>query len=127
MAVLDVAARPEFPMRAGISGKWIAGKEDGTAATSVLSNTAQAGAVVPRHYHEYEEIVVVEEGQIWVDLAGVRQSASAGQVVIIPPRVAHAWGNSGPGVARILFVWPVVDPFAAGKSIYLEGAAPKVS
>ena len=32
MPIIDYAALPEFPMRAGITGKWIAGHEHGTTA-----------------------------------------------------------------------------------------------
>ena len=36
MPIVDYAALPEFPMRAGITGKWIAGHEHGSTALSVL-------------------------------------------------------------------------------------------
>ena len=127
MPVVDYAAMPEFPMRTGITGKWIAGPEHGSTSTSVLSNTVEPGVAVPKHFHEYEEIVLVEEGRVWVELGDERVSAVPGQAVIIPPRTPHAWGAEGPGIARVLFVWPVLDPFAPGKSTYLEGAPPKVS
>jgi quercetin dioxygenase-like cupin family protein len=60
-------------------------------------------------------------------LNDVRLAAKPGQAVIIPPHTPHAWGTAGPGSARILFIWPVVNPFAPGKSTYLEGAPPAVS
>ncbi|TAJ37589.1 MAG: cupin domain-containing protein [Reyranella sp.] len=127
MPVVDYAALPEFPMRAGITGKWITSHEHGATTTSVLSNTVEPGVAVPKHFHEYEEIVLVEEGRIWVELGDTRVFAAPGQAVIIPPRTPHAWGTEGPGMARVLFVWPVLEPFAPGKSTYFEGAPPKVS
>ena len=54
MPVIDYAKMQEFPMRAGITGKWIAGQEHGSTSTSVLSNTVEPGVAVPRHFHEYE-------------------------------------------------------------------------
>ena len=45
--------------------------------------------------------------------------------VIIPARAVHAWGTLGH--ARVLFIWPVLEPFAAGKSTYVEGAPPRVA
>ena len=42
-------------------------------------------------------------------------------------RSAHAWGNEGPEVLRVLFVWNSPEPFAPGKSTYLEGAPPAVT
>lgn len=76
MPVIDYAKMQEFPMRAGITGKWIAGHEHGSTSTSVLSNTVESGVGVPRHLHEYEEIVLVEAGEIWVELDKVRQTAT---------------------------------------------------
>ena len=132
MPVVDHAALPEFLMRKGIKGKWIAGREQGSATVSVLANTVEPGVAVPKHFHEYEEIILVEAGRIWVELDEVRQSAGPGQVVIIPPRTRHAWGVEGEGAeaarqSRVLFIWPVLEPFAPGKSTYLEGAPPAVS
>ena len=127
MPVIDYAALQEFPMRAGITGKWLAGHEHGSAELSVLSNTAAPGVAVPRHFHGYEEVILVEEGEIWIELGDARLSATPGKAVIVPPHMPHAWGTSGPGTTRILFIWAVLEPFAPGKSTYLEGAPPAVS
>jgi quercetin dioxygenase-like cupin family protein len=126
MPVIDYGALPEFPMRAGISGKWLSAREHGATALSVLSNTAAPGVAVPRHFHEYEEVILVEAGEVWVELDEVRLTAGPSQSVIIPPHTTHAWGTEGPEAARVLFIWPVLEPFAAGKSTYLEGARPAV-
>ncbi len=126
MPVVDYAALPEFPMRAGITGKWIVGREQGSTGLSVLSNTVEPGVAVPRHLHEYEEVVLVEAGRVWVDLDRERVTAGPGQSVIIPPHTPHAWGAVGPDPVRVLFIWPVLEPFAPGKSTYLEGAPPAV-
>ena len=127
MPVIDYAALPEFPMRPGITGKWIASRERGAAGVGVLANTIQAGCGAPLHRHEYEEIILVEAGKIWVEMDKVRTTATPGQCVIIPANKAHAWGNDGPEVLRVLFVWNSPEPFAPGKSTYLEGAPPVVS
>ena len=93
MPIIDYAALPEFPMRAGITGKWIAGHEHGSTSMSVLSNTVEPGVAVPRHFHEYEEIVLVEAGEIWVELDKVRVTATPGQCVIIPPHTPACLGS----------------------------------
>ena len=127
MPVIDYAALPEFPMRAGITGKWIAGHEHGTTALSVLSNTVEAGVAAPRHYHEYEEVILVEAGEVWVELDKVRLDGCPRAMRHHSAATPHAWGTAGPGTARVLFIWPVLEPFAPGKSTYLEGAPPAVS
>jgi quercetin dioxygenase-like cupin family protein len=126
MPVVDYGALPEFPMRPGITGKWICSRERGAAEVGVLANTIEAGCG-PLHRHEYEEIILVEAGKIWVEMDKVRTTATPGQCVIIPANAAHAWGNDGPEVLKVLFVWNSPEPFAPGKSTYLEGAPPVTS
>jgi quercetin dioxygenase-like cupin family protein len=128
MPIVDHGALPEFPMRDGMMGKWIASRERGATAVGVLANTVQPGAHAPLHRHDYEEVILVEAGEIWVEIdKGPRRTAIPGQCVIIPANAPHAWGNDGPEVLRILFVWNSPEPFAPGKSTYLEGAPPTVS
>jgi quercetin dioxygenase-like cupin family protein len=127
MPIVDYATLSEFAMRPGITGKWIAGHEHVAATLSVLWNLVQPGTDVPRHYHGHEEVVLVEEGQIWVSLGGEKFCASPGRAAIVPPDTIHAWGNEGPGVARVVFIWPVREPFAPRRSTYVEGTPPKVA
>jgi len=125
MPVVDYARLPEIAMRTGITGRWIAGREQGTSGVSVLANTVAPNVVVPRHFHDHEEVVLVEEGSMWVEIDGKRMTAAPGRAVIVPANAVHAWGTEG-GV-RILFIWPVLEPFAAGRSTYLDGEPPKVA
>lgn len=126
MPIVDYAALPEFLMRPGIKGKWIAARERGSSTVSLLRNLVAPDTSVPRHYHGYEEVILVEEGRIWVSLEEEKFYVSRGQTAIIPPNKIHAWGNDGPGTARVFFIWPVLEPFAPGKSTYVEGSPPKV-
>ena len=126
MPVVDVDALPEILMRAGVTGRWLSGHEQGAASVSVLRNWVEPGVAIPRHLHDQEEIVLVEHGEIWVEIDGVRHEAGPGRTVIIPPRAAHAWGTAH-GKAQVLFIWPVLDPFAAGESTYLKGKPPTVA
>jgi quercetin dioxygenase-like cupin family protein len=126
MPVVDYDALPEILMRAGVTGRWLSGHEQGATNVSMLRNWVSPGIAIPRHLHEYEEIVLVEAGDIWVEMDGVRHQARPGRAVIIPARAAHAWGTLQ-GKAQVLFVWPVLDPFAAGRSTYLEGKPPAVA
>ncbi|WP_422000611.1 cupin domain-containing protein [Reyranella sp.] len=127
MPVVDPATLPEIAMREGITGKWIASRERGAGGVGVLANTVQPGAGAPLHRHEHEEVILVEAGRIWVEMGGPRLEATPGQCVIIPAGTPHAWGNDGPEPLRVLFVWNSPDPFAPGRSTYLEGAPPAVA
>ena len=126
MPVVDYDALPEIVMRAGVTGRWLSGHEHGAASISVLRNWVEPGITIPRHFHEHEEIVLTEQGDIWVEIDGVRHDGQPGRAVIIPARSTHAWGTLR-DKAQVLFIWPVLDPFAAGKSTYLQGKPPTVA
>lgn len=126
MPVVDYDALPEILMRAGVSGRWLSGHEQGASSVSILRNWVDPGVAIPRHRHEYEEVALVETGEIWVEIDGVRHRGDPGHGIIIPPRAVHAWGTLQQK-AQVMFIWPTLDPFAAGKSTYLEGKPPTVA
>lgn len=123
MPIIDRKSLPDVVMRAGVSGKFLADKNSGARGLTVLLNIVEPGASIPLHKHTAEESGVVLEGAIWVRIGNERYSAGPDQTVVFPASTPHAWGNAGPGVARILWVWNSPDPF--GDSVYLEGEPPK--
>jgi mannose-6-phosphate isomerase-like protein (cupin superfamily) len=52
------------------------------------------------HRHAYEEIFVILEGQARFTVGSETIDARPGQVVIVKPRVAHKFVNSGSGRLR---------------------------
>ena len=66
MPVVDYDALPEIVMRAGVTGRWLSGHEHGAASISVLRNWVEPGITIPRHFHEHVDIVLTEQGDIWV-------------------------------------------------------------
>lgn len=126
MPVIDFDVLPQIMMRAGVTGRWLSGHDQGAASVSVLRNWVEPGVSIPRHLHEYEEVVLIEQGEIWVEMDGVRHRGESGRSIIIPPHTAHAWGTLTEK-AQVLFIWPTLDPFAPGKSTYLEGKPPTVA
>jgi quercetin dioxygenase-like cupin family protein len=125
MRVVDSEALPDIAMRAGMTGRWLVDSAQGAKGLSVLRNWIEPGIAAPRHLHDQEEIILVEQGEIWVEVEGVRQQAGAGKTVIIPARAVHAWGTLQ-DKARLLFIWLTADPFAPGKSTYIDGAPPTI-
>jgi len=126
MPVVDYDSVPETLMRVGVTGRWIAGHEQGAANTGVLRNWVEPGITIPRHMHDYEEVVLIEQGEAWVEVDGVRHQGKPGRAIIIPARAVHAWGTNQQKV-QLLFIWPASDPFAPGKSTYLDGSKPPVT
>ena len=125
MPVVNYDNVPEVLMREGVIGRWICGHEQGAASVSVLRNWVEPNLTVPRHLHEHEEIVLVERGNMWVEIDGERHQGQPGRALIIPPRSVHAWGTLQ-DKAQVLFIWPTPDPFADGKSTYLDGEPPAI-
>ncbi len=70
--------------------------------------------------------MLIEQGEMWVEVDGVRHRGRPGQAIIIPARAVHAWGTLQEKV-QILFVWPSSNPFAPGKSTYIDGEPPKTA
>lgn len=49
------------------------------------------------HSHPYEEIFIVQEGQVTFTVGSATLEARAGQIVIVPPGAPHKFVNSGQG------------------------------
>ena len=67
----------------------------GSQAFTVLVNIASAGQAVPAHVHDVEEALIVVDGEIRASLDGVEVTAAAGDVVIVPPGIRHAFSHHG--------------------------------
>ena len=68
----------------------------GTSACSVHENILDVGAVVPRHKHPIEEVIVCLSGEGECTFEGqAPERYRAGSVPIIPPGTAHTLRNVG--------------------------------
>jgi quercetin dioxygenase-like cupin family protein len=123
MPVINHADCPKLEMRPGIRGRFLANKELGSVAVSLLENEVDPGAEAPLHVHTVEETMLVLAGTIWAQVGDERYTVTACHTVVIPPYVPHAWGNAGDDVAKLLWAFAGPDPF--GDALYLEGTAPK--
>jgi len=123
MPLIDSSNIPEVLMRVGVSGKFLADARTGTHGLTVLLNVVEPGAAIPLHRHSAEESGIVLEGEIWARIGDERFSVTPDRTIVFPATIPHAWGNSGPGTARVLWVWNSADPF--GDSVYIDGAPPQ--
>jgi|SRR6516162_6001267 len=94
-----------MPILRGVLGKvpsgpksrvrnFIANKELGTQS-DIHENVISPGVTVPWHFHETEEVIVVLEGDGECRTDEGTENYSAGDVIILPPRVKHSLRNSG--------------------------------
>lgn len=58
------------------------------------------------HRHPYEEIFVIQEGQVTFTVGSATVEARAGQIVIVPKGVPHKFVNSGAGPLRQIDIHP---------------------
>jgi mannose-6-phosphate isomerase-like protein (cupin superfamily) len=68
----------------------------------------------PDHFHTYDEVVYVLEGQGAVHIDGESAPLRAGTCVHLPARLVHCLENDGPGVMQVLGVFrPAGSPAEA--------------
>jgi mannose-6-phosphate isomerase-like protein (cupin superfamily) len=68
----------------------------------------------PAHYHHYEEVIYVLDGDGVMHMNDEQAPLRAGSCIHLPARRIHTLENSGPGVMRVLGVFrPAGSPAAA--------------
>jgi mannose-6-phosphate isomerase-like protein (cupin superfamily) len=68
----------------------------------------------PDHFHTYDEVVYVLEGQGALHIDGETEPLQPGSCVHLPARLVHCLENTGPGVMRVLGVFrPAGSPAEA--------------
>src|ERR1019366_6973538 len=68
----------------------------------------------PAHYHHYDEVIYVLEGNGVMHMDGSQTPLRAGTCIHLPARKLHTLANSGPGIMRVLGVFrPAGSPAAA--------------
>ena len=86
----------------------------------------------PLHYHLYEEVIYVLDGNGVMHMNDTQTPLRAGSCIHLPPRKLHILENSGPGVMRVLGIFrPAGSPAAAfypdGTPAYTAGESQTVS
>jgi mannose-6-phosphate isomerase-like protein (cupin superfamily) len=68
----------------------------------------------PDHFHTYDEVIYVLEGEGRMDAGDFSQPVTAGSCIQLPARTVHCLSNSGAGPMRIVAVFrPAGSPAAA--------------
>jgi mannose-6-phosphate isomerase-like protein (cupin superfamily) len=58
------------------------------------------------HFHPYDEIFLILEGQATFTLGESTREVAAGNIVIGPANVPHKFSNAGSGILRIVTLHP---------------------
>ncbi len=86
---------------------------NGCASATQFVGYIPVGAA-PAHYHLYDEVIYVLEGDGVMHMNASQTSLRTGSCIHLPARKLHTLANSGPGVMRVLGAFrPAGSPAAA--------------
>jgi quercetin dioxygenase-like cupin family protein len=86
-----------------LQGSTLRGEEHGATISLILDNSDPGGG--PRlHRHPYDEIWVVERGNVTFQAGEESLQAVAGDIVIVPPNMPHKFTNDGPDQSRLICI-----------------------
>ena len=76
------------------------GADQGDVAVSMFIVQAQPGRGAPLHFHEYDEIVMVQEGTSRVVVGDVIRDVIPGEILVIKAGTPHGFVNSGTNILK---------------------------
>jgi mannose-6-phosphate isomerase-like protein (cupin superfamily) len=89
---MNLIRREPLPF-VGMSHEFV-GKDHGVAA-SIFFVTAPPGGKVRLHWHDYDEVIIVQEGRALCTVGNEQGEARAGNVIAIPAGTPHGFTNVG--------------------------------
>lgn len=95
---MNVIHRQQLP-RIGSSLNFV-GADQGGVPVSFYLVEAQPGKGAPLHCHDYDEIVLVEEGHSRFVAGDEIREAGPGDILVIKAGTPHGFVNVGPGILR---------------------------
>jgi mannose-6-phosphate isomerase-like protein (cupin superfamily) len=95
---MHVVRKEDLPL-IGISYNFV-GAEQGDVAISMFLVEASPGRGAPLHVHEYDEIVLVQEGRSRFVIGDVIREAGPGEILVVKARTPHGFVNAGSGVLK---------------------------
>lgn len=112
----------DVPGRPGLAARVLVGPEHGVTSFFLVEDRLEPSTEIPLHTHPVDEVVVVQEGQLAVDLGPETHLVPHGHTVVIPPGTPHRLANRGAAPVQILVgaAWNRAT-FYAEASHYLEG------
>ena len=83
----------------------------GDANVSFFLIDSSRGGGPGLHTHPYEEVFVIQDGEVTFTVGDATIEAKAGRILVVPAGVSHKYVNSGAGRARH------IDIHASGRMI----------
>jgi mannose-6-phosphate isomerase-like protein (cupin superfamily) len=112
-AVVELAAEQTQGATSGRQFRLLATPEVGCASVTQFVGYIPVGRA-PDHFHRYDEVVYVLEGEGALHIGGESAPLRAGSSVHLPAKLVHCLENAGPGVMQVLGVFrPAGSPAEA--------------
>jgi len=91
----------------GETARVFEGSQYGDTHVSFFLIDAPPGDGPSLHSHPYEEIFVIQAGQVTFTIGDATIEATGGQIVIAPPGIPHKFINSGKTLLRSINIHPI--------------------
>jgi len=112
-AVIDIDQAEADTATAGRMFRLLATPEVGCATVTQFVGYIPVGRA-PDHFHTYDEVVYVLEGEGALHIGGETEPLRPGSAVHLPARLVHCLENTGPGEMQVLGVFrPAGSPAEA--------------
>jgi quercetin dioxygenase-like cupin family protein len=112
-AVLELAAEETQGATSGRHFRVLVSPDAGCASVTQFVGYIPVGRA-PEHFHTYEEVVYVLEGEGTVHVGGESAPLRPGSCIHLPARLVHCLENAGPGVMQVVGVFrPAGSPAEA--------------
>jgi quercetin dioxygenase-like cupin family protein len=82
----------------------LAGRQETGGTMTAVEVLARPGSGPPPHTHVYSELFYVLEGELEVELDGVRRTVGAGELAAVPGAAVHTYRNASTQPVRFLGV-----------------------
>ncbi len=111
--VVELAAEQTRGATSGRQFRLLATPAGGCASVTQFVGYIPVGRA-PDHFHKYDEVVYVLEGEGSLHIGGESAPLRSGSSVHLPARLVHCLQNDGPGVMQVLGVFrPAGSPAEA--------------
>jgi quercetin dioxygenase-like cupin family protein len=104
---------------------------DRRAPFGVIHERIGIGDRIPRHWHDVDEVILLEGGAARVHLDGVDRDVTAGAIVFIPAGTVHGTLNVGDVPVEVRAVFPTttvrMDAVERNPAPGTEGAPPQAT
>ncbi len=121
---MNVVRKEDLPL-IGSSYNFV-GAEQGDVAISMFLVEAPPGRGAPLHVHDYDEIVLLQEGDSRFVMGDVIQEAGPGDILVVKAGTPHGFINAGSGVLKQIdihvsprFQQELVDPTEVSRRAHL--------